>query len=98
MKNVIVPFAAAALLTTAAQAGSVPDNVRSLYNSIRQQGSCNNELKGGFYSQEQDSKSRSEPLLGPRSLELTVPKILATAVIIYLISASCIFKVKMAIW
>ncbi|KAJ2983368.1 hypothetical protein NQ176_g739 [Zarea fungicola] len=34
----------------------VPSNIQALYKSIRAQGSCSNILKGGFYSQEGDSK------------------------------------------
>lgn len=47
----------AGLLASPALGRQVPQNVRDLYNSIRAQGSCKNELKGGFYSQEKDSKS-----------------------------------------
>ncbi|UKZ81481.1 hypothetical protein TrVFT333_009253 [Trichoderma virens FT-333] len=47
----------AALAASPALARQIPDNVKSLYNSIRAQGSCKNILKGGFYSQERDSKN-----------------------------------------
>lgn len=46
-----------ALAASPALARQIPANVQSLYNSIRAQGSCKNILKGGFYSQEGDSKS-----------------------------------------
>ncbi|PNP45152.1 hypothetical protein TGAMA5MH_03203 [Trichoderma gamsii] len=48
-----------ALAASPALARQVPANVQSLYNSIRAQGSCKNILKGGFYSQEGDSKNFS---------------------------------------
>lgn len=48
-----------ALAASPALARQIPANVQSLYNSIRAQGSCKNILKGGFYSQEGDSKSKS---------------------------------------
>lgn len=57
MKTDMKPLALAALLVAPAVGLDVPSNVRNLYNSIRAQGSCKNELKGGFYSQEKDSKS-----------------------------------------
>lgn len=44
------------LLTTGGLARDVPSNIKALYNSIRAQGSCSNVLKGGFYSQENDTK------------------------------------------
>lgn len=44
------------LLTTNGIARDVPSNIQALYNSIRAQGSCANVLKGGFYSQENDTK------------------------------------------
>ncbi|KAL7934681.1 glycoside hydrolase family 75 protein [Trichoderma chlorosporum] len=47
----------AALAASPALARQIPSNVQSLYNSIRAQGQCNNVLKGGFYSQEGDSKN-----------------------------------------
>lgn len=51
----------AALLAEAVLTRQIPQNIRDLYDSIRAQKACNNELKGGFYSQENDSKSM--PLL-----------------------------------
>ncbi|KAK5988223.1 Endo-chitosanase [Cladobotryum mycophilum] len=57
MHGILKPLALTALLAAPALARDVPSNVRSLYNSIRGQGSCKNELKGGFYSQEKDSKN-----------------------------------------
>ncbi|KAH8128207.1 hypothetical protein ACSS6W_010988 [Trichoderma asperelloides] len=48
-----------ALAASPALARQIPANVQSLYNSIRAQGSCKNILKGGFYSQEGDSKNFS---------------------------------------
>ncbi|GJN81804.1 glycoside hydrolase family 75 [Purpureocillium lilacinum] len=45
------------LMASTTTARDVPQNVRDLYNSIRSQGSCKNQLKGGFYSQEGDSKN-----------------------------------------
>ncbi|OAA73096.1 glycoside hydrolase family 75 protein [Akanthomyces lecanii RCEF 1005] len=51
------PALLAALLAEAALGRQIPQNVRNLYDSIRVQKACNNELKGGFYSQEQDSKN-----------------------------------------
>lgn len=48
----------AALAASPALARQIPANVQSLYNSIRAQGTCKNILKGGFYSQEGDSKSK----------------------------------------
>ncbi len=51
------PVLLAALLAEAALSRQIPQNVRNLYDSIRVQKACNNELRGGFYSQEQDSKS-----------------------------------------
>ncbi|KAJ6781651.1 hypothetical protein PWT90_01401 [Aphanocladium album] len=47
----------ASLLASPVLGRQVPQNVRDLYNSIRAQKSCHNELKGGFYSQEGDSKN-----------------------------------------
>ncbi|KAH0524326.1 hypothetical protein TsFJ059_006854 [Trichoderma semiorbis] len=49
----------AALAASPALARQIPANVQSLYNSIRAQGTCKNILKGGFYSQEGDSKNFS---------------------------------------
>ncbi|KAL7793739.1 glycoside hydrolase family 75 protein [Trichoderma ceciliae] len=48
-----------ALVASPALARQIPANVKSLYNSIRAQGQCKNILKGGFYSQEGDSKNFS---------------------------------------
>ena len=48
----------AALAASPVLARQIPANVKSLYNSIRAQGTCKNILKGGFYSQEGDSKSK----------------------------------------
>ncbi|OTA00985.1 GH75 protein [Trichoderma parareesei] len=49
----------AALAASPALARQIPSNVQSLYNSIRAQGQCKNILKGGFFSQEGDSKNFS---------------------------------------
>lgn len=59
-----------ALAASPALARQVPANVQSLYNSIRAQGSCKNILKGGFYSQEGDSKSKSRRLYIPVMLNM----------------------------
>jgi hypothetical protein len=58
-----------ALVASPVLARQIPANVQSLYNSIRAQGQCKNILKGGFYSQEGDSKSK--PLENPSSLVMT---------------------------
>ncbi len=76
----------------------VPQNIRDLYDSIRAQKACGNELKGGFYSQENDSKSRfpncESQLL---YVVLTVgTQILDTAEIIFPTMASCISRAKTA--
>ena len=46
---------AATLLTAVLAAGvdalSIPTNIQNLYNSIKTQGQCNNQLAGGFYSE-----------------------------------------------
>ena len=59
----IMKAAVTSLLLAAAAAPvlarDVPQNIKDLYNSIRGQGQCNNMLKGGFYSQEGDSKGAS---------------------------------------
>jgi hypothetical protein len=52
----ILPLLTTGYLAGAVVARDVPANVKNLYNSIRAQGSCKNILKGGFYSQEKDSK------------------------------------------
>jgi hypothetical protein len=57
MKPDLASITLAGLLIGPAVGLDVPQNVRNLYNSIRAQGSCKNQLKGGFYSQEGDSKS-----------------------------------------
>lgn len=55
-------FLLAGLLASPVLGRDVPQNLRELYNSIRAQKSCKNELKGGFYSQEGDSKSKNTTL------------------------------------
>lgn len=98
MKNTITLFATAALLAASAQGRSVPEHVRALYNSIRQQGSCDNELKGGFYSQEQDSKGRTKYLPGLTRLALNIEQTSDTVVTTCVTLESYISKVKMATW
>lgn len=66
-------FLATALLAGTALGREVPQNVRELYNSIRSQQSCKNELQGGFYSQENDSKSKLRHPHLNNGVVLTVP-------------------------
>lgn len=56
MHNILKALVIPGLLAVPAVARDVPSNVRSLYDSIRSSGSCSNVLKGGFYSQEDDTK------------------------------------------
>jgi hypothetical protein len=48
-----------ATLASAAAARSVPANLQSLYNAIIAQGSCNDQLASGFYSEDNDGGSKS---------------------------------------
>lgn len=56
MRYSLVPAIVTGLLATDVLARDVPANVKSLYKSVRANGTCKNILKGGFYSQEKDSK------------------------------------------
>jgi hypothetical protein len=47
-----------ALAATSVAARDIPDNVKSLYDSLKS-GSCSEELQGGFYSEQDDSKDFS---------------------------------------
>lgn len=58
MHGIVKPLVLSSLLAAPVLARDVPSNIRSLYNSIRAKGSCSNILKGGFYSQEKDSKGK----------------------------------------
>ena len=49
-------------LLALANARDIPDNVRKLYDSIVDQGRCNNELKGGFLSAEDGDDSKHQTL------------------------------------
>lgn len=57
MRGITTALLVPSLLAADVMARSVPANIQALYKSIRAQGSCKNILKGGFYSQEKDSKS-----------------------------------------
>ncbi|PNP44113.1 hypothetical protein TGAMA5MH_04398 [Trichoderma gamsii] len=48
-----------ASLASAAAAKSVPANLQNLYNSIIAQGSCNDQLASGFYSEDNDGGTTS---------------------------------------
>ena len=49
------------LLAASSLARDVPDNVRNLYDSIREKGMCSIELAGGFYSSDDGPNSESCP-------------------------------------
>lgn len=59
MRYALIPAIVTGLLATDVLARDVPANIKSLYKSIRAKGTCSNILKGGFYSQEKDSKGTS---------------------------------------
>lgn len=59
MRGILSPLLIAGLLGAEVLAREVPANVKSLYKSIRAKGSCSNKLKGGFFSQEGDSKGKT---------------------------------------
>lgn len=59
MRSAILPVLLTGLLAADVLARDVPSNVKALYKSIRDKGKCANILKGGFYSQEGDSKGKS---------------------------------------
>lgn len=56
MRSALLPAIVTGLLAADVMARDVPSNVKALYKSIRNKGTCSNILKGGFYSQENDSK------------------------------------------
>ncbi|UKZ91749.1 uncharacterized protein TrAFT101_006719 [Trichoderma asperellum] len=55
----VLKAAILASLASAAAAKSVPANLQNLYNSIIDQGSCNDKLASGFYSEDNDGGSTS---------------------------------------
>lgn len=55
----VLKAAVLASLASAAAAKSVPANLQNLYNSITAQGSCNDQLASGFYSEDNDGGSKS---------------------------------------
>lgn len=59
----VLKAAILASLASAAAAKSVPANLQNLYNSIIDQGSCNDKLASGFYSEDNDGGCKSNFLL-----------------------------------
>ena len=55
---------AVASLVACAAAREVPDNLRALYDNIRDRGSCDRKLATGFWSSDEDD-SKNCVALGP---------------------------------